>query len=625
MKRLEHIDAKAILEDGFADFDGLTRPAGVPAAMPAGGAGSVVHEMTFCRAPGRPIRALVLALRTGRYLKGFDAVARGEVDVSGRFALRHNDTALAFDLMMQPGKQVASATRAASQFIWLTLDFGETCFRAGDNLRLALRLGDGLRVPVLAIRYTVPLFLLDADGQYYTEEPVRFDVTGAGAAKLCVDVPSIVHGERVRLRVAALDWMGNLARDFSDVLVCRLAGQEARIAAEGGLAESDELAAPAGGVHYVEVAAAASGLEGRSNCFVADPEMRFDPLFWGDIHGHSILSDGVGSPGEHYAYSRDVRFMDVAAVTDHDNQIIANGSWPYIQRQAREWSEPGRFVVLPAYEWAQPYHADENYGHKNFYFRTYADNPLLSGDVADGTDAETPEKLYPKLPGDCVVISHHPAYEHWMWTDWDRVDPSRESVVEVYSTHGASDEVETIKPLHDFNEGRFIFKNLRERPGLKLGFVGGSDCHAGLLALDFHSDRAAPEDGATFKKFRGGITAFSAPRLTLDSLLDALRERRVYATTGEKLLLLVEVNGRAFEPEQEGQGGAGLRITFGGTCPVRRLDIYRDAALVHSVEGLDDVFEYRWRDAEFEPPSAYFVRVTQQDDQMAWSAVTYCS
>jgi len=618
------IDAKCMLEEGFRDYDGLVRSETVSAPLRAGESGTVVHRMAFQRNSRRRVTALVLALRGKRYIKSLWGIEPEEMGFERRITVQLNDRPLPFDVTARQGDGERTATRVASEWTWVRLAFDDARFQAGDSMTLTFRFDDRIPAPVVAIEYLVPLFFEDNRGDWYVEGPMSIRVTGTDAVKLCVDVPSIVQGDRVRLRVSALDRIGNLSAGFDDVLVCRLGDHELPVEMCDGRAETDAFHTPADGMHCVTVEAVGSGLTGQSNYFLADPEARLPQLVWGDIHGHSISSDGIGKLDEHYAHSRDVRFMDVAAVTDHDNQIIANGAWPAIQRTAREWSEPGRFIALPAYEWAQPYEAERNYGHKNFYFRTYANNILLSGDVADGTDTETPEKLYPKLdPEGCVIISHHPAYESWMWTDWDHVQADREEVVEVYSRHGASDEPETIKPLPDFNEERFIFVNLRERPELRLGFVGGSDVHAGLIAQDFHPDRAAPEDKTWFKPWRGGLTALWLEELTLDAVLDALRLRHTYATTGEKLLLLVEVNGHLFEPEVKVDGPVELRVRFGGAAPVRRLEVYRNAELCHTAEGLGETFDYTWRDDEFDGSAYYFARVTQQDDQIAWSAVTW--
>jgi hypothetical protein len=189
--------------------------------------------------------------------------------------------------------------------------------------------------------------------------------------------------------------------------------------------------------------------------------------------------------------------------------------------------------------------------------------------------------------------------------------------------HGASDEIETIKPLPDYNAERFILLNMRRNPKLRLGFTGGSDVHAGLIAQDFHPDRAAPEDRVMTKPYRGGLTAFWVEELTLDAVLDALRERRTYATTGEKVLLLVEANGRLFEPDVEADGAIELRVRFGGSAPVRGMEVFRNAELCHVEEDLEETFECRWRDPNAADGASYFVRVTQEDDQIAWSAVAW--
>jgi hypothetical protein len=146
--------------------------------------------------------------------------------------------------------------------------------------------------------------------------------------------------------------------------------------------------------------------------------------------------------------------------------------------------------------------------------------------------------------------------------------------------------------------------------------------HAGLIAQDFHPDRAAPEDRTWFKPWRGGLTALWLEELTLHAVLDALRRRQTYATTGEKLLLLLEVNGHLFEPEVEADGPVEVRVRFGGAAPVRRLEIYRNAEVCHVAEGLGETFDYTWQDEESARSTCYFARVTQQDDQIAWSAVT---
>src|SRR3989339_2261472 len=41
-------------------------------------------------------------------------------------------------------------------------------------------------------------------------------------------------------------------------------------------------------------------------------------IYWGDVHGHSSLSDGKGSPDDYFTHARDVARLDFAILTDHD-------------------------------------------------------------------------------------------------------------------------------------------------------------------------------------------------------------------------------------------------------------------------------------------------------------------
>ena len=41
-------------------------------------------------------------------------------------------------------------------------------------------------------------------------------------------------------------------------------------------------------------------------------------LYWGDVHGHTSLSDGQGTPDEYFTYARDTANLDFTILTDHD-------------------------------------------------------------------------------------------------------------------------------------------------------------------------------------------------------------------------------------------------------------------------------------------------------------------
>ena len=87
-----------------------------------------------------------------------------------------------------------------------------------------------------------------------------------------------------------------------------------------------------------------------------EPEASPYQVYFGDIHGHSELSDGKGSPDDYFTVARDEAKLDFCALTDHDHggvrrpELWEAGKWELVQKKVAEYHEPGRFVTLLAYE-----------------------------------------------------------------------------------------------------------------------------------------------------------------------------------------------------------------------------------------------------------------------------------
>jgi len=55
--------------------------------------------------------------------------------------------------------------------------------------------------------------------------------------------------------------------------------------------------------------------------FLATPDAAYH-YYYANLHSHSALSDGIGTPAEAYAYARDVADIDVLALTDHTHYLF---------------------------------------------------------------------------------------------------------------------------------------------------------------------------------------------------------------------------------------------------------------------------------------------------------------
>ena len=79
-------------------------------------------------------------------------------------------------------------------------------------------------------------------------------------------------------------------------------------------------------------------------------------VYFGDIHGHSCMSDGGPTIDEYFVNLRDHAKLDFAALSDHDHggvgkkELWDGGKWDLIRQKVKEYNCPGRFTTILAYE-----------------------------------------------------------------------------------------------------------------------------------------------------------------------------------------------------------------------------------------------------------------------------------
>ena len=332
-------------------------------------------------------------------------------------------------------------------------------------------------------------------------------------------------------------------------------------------------------------------------------------IYWGEIHGHTEQSDGLGGFEEMFRYARDEGCLDFSAAADHACYFTDN-EWEWMQDTINACNERGRFVTLIGYEWAG------QHGHRCIYARGRR-LELLRG-MCEATSSLDTFYEHFRGNGDVVAGPHHTGAGGWM----AHHDPEIERFIEIYSMWGASDRIGA--PKAPVTAGPSALPADRWlNAGAMLGFTGGGDCHEGRSGWSCEDPDGQGSSLHTFARalqYRSGLTAALMEELRRRELLTALRERRTYATTGARILLEFQVSGVAMGGEGPAKR-ARVRATVHGVTELARLEVICGGEVVHSedVDGLDA--RLKWTDPN---PVAerqwYYLHVIQRDGHEAWSS-----
>ncbi|HEX6886062.1 MAG TPA: CehA/McbA family metallohydrolase [Planctomycetota bacterium] len=486
----------------------------------------------------------------------------------------------------------------------------------GERVRIVYGAGSALAVADRYAERESPLWLaVDGDGDGHAQlllDSPTVEVLPGPAEMLSVLLPSTAEpGERVTLRLAFLDATGSRGAEFvGDVtLIARPEGLE--------LPESVTFTAEDRGLKQVELVATQRGVfrllaqaEDAGGQFLAQAnpllvEPRVAPVRWGDLHGHSNLSDGTGTPEDFLAYARDVAGLDVVCLTDHDHwgMLALNDHpelWERIRTATERANEPGRFVALLGYEWTSWIH-----GHRHVLY--FGDE----GEVLSSVDEryETPAQLWAALRGKpALTFAHHSAGDP-VPTNWAFApDPELEPVTEVASVHGSSESADTPQRVANPLAGNFVRDVLDK--GHVLGFIGSGDSHDGHPGL---AHLVGPN--------LGGVAALLTSDLTREGVRTALKERRCYATNGPRILLRAALDGQRMGSLVTPRPKALLYVRAIACAPIAAIELVRSGKVVESTGG-----EGHWDvETAFEPTELLageylYVRVLQEDGGAAWSS-----
>ncbi|MCC9077057.1 hypothetical protein FKZ61_013180 [Litorilinea aerophila] len=358
----------------------------------------------------------------------------------------------------------------------------------------------------------------------------------------------------------------------------------------------------------VEVRDAARDLEARS-APIRLPVPDDLKHYFGAIHFHTRLSvDGDRDPRRAYAYVRDYLNLDVVAMTDH---APVGFLWEECIAVNEEFYEPGYFVTIPAWE------SSTAYGHANLYLRS----PHLDAGPWYWDPDICPSEI--TWPQDVVMVPHHtnagqifaPGEHREMmdkgiyWAKYNWAIPNKRArLVEIVQGRGnfEADALDEQWGIRMGGQGASVQDALAQ--GWRLGFVAGSDNHAGY---------PTQRDGQYV-----GITCFRADALTREAIWQAMDRRRTYATSGVPIVCDFWVNGVASGGEAILVDREGVNFTarLYGTAPIEIVQIISNGHCVWQDQ--PNRWDIEYDELELPVPAGewayYYLRLRQADGHRAW-------
>jgi hypothetical protein len=439
------------------------------------------------------------------------------------------------------------------------------------------------------------------------------EVVAAEPARLGVVIPSdAVAGEPTWCLVRAEDRFGNPAPRYGGTVTLQSTDPSAELPSEYTFTEADcgvrrfesiRLATPG---NQTVIAIDGDFRESSNSVRVAGtrPERL---LLWGDLHSHTLYSDGRGTVEQAYDFAERVAGLDFCSLADHAFEIV-DSMWEHTKAVANRVNRPGRFVTFHGFEWSG--NSSVGGDHNVYYFED--DPPIYRSDNYydphnTQMDHGPQQKLhhindvFAKLrehPGQRTVfcIPHYggrrgnPAFH----------DPKVQRLIEIFSEHRRSEDWATT----------FLAE------GHRVGIIASGDGHYGNPGY-------GASFGATGSRPRGrGLVAVYAPEHTRKSIFQALYDRHCYATSGPRIILDVRADGQLMGSEYRTKSAPTIMVDVVGTAPVARVEIKKDGKVVFTQKPGKTALHFEWKDPDFQADRSryYYVRIVQEDNEEAISS-----
>ncbi|MEC7489098.1 MAG: hypothetical protein VYA17_05865 [Pseudomonadota bacterium] len=294
-------------------------------------------------------------------------------------------------------------------------------------------------------------------------------------------------------------------------------------------------------------------------------------IVYGDIHNHNAHGYGLGSIErsvevaqthlDFFAFTGHSSWHDLGAIENGAEEHFNKGferlaeTWPHVQNVIAESNSDHEFCSFLGFEW-----------HSNFYGDQCV---VFPEDFQEIHYAQTLAGLRRFcVSKSALMIPHHLAYPKGRrGVNWEEFNNECTPVVEIYSWHGNSEDDRGPYPMIKGSPGGRETSNTVSAAlagGNKFGFVASSDNHSAF-------------PGAYGEGLMGALVA----DLTRSEILKAIRERRTFALTGDRIELHFHVNGSVMGSDINAGDAIDVEYLVRGRDEIEMVEVVQDGIVVH--------------------------------------------
>ena len=346
-------------------------------------------------------------------------------------------------------------------------------------------------------------------------------------------------------------------------------------------------------------------------------------LLLGNFHEHSEISScwPAGTDGtlhDDYRFGLYSEGYDFMGITDHaysQTEVY----WRKHLRLADFYNDGSNFLAFPSVEFTlsndRAFEIKSGAGHRNIIFNTSDDakkyikdkNQVYSVRNEETRDAVGLWKYLRENEINCISIPHHPADEVHACC-WETRDEELEPIVEIFQCRGNAEyrgaprmiNLERHQPTE--NDKGFIDYALREKKH-KLGFIASGD----------HNSIGV------------GLACIWVKEISRDGILEAMRNRRVFGTTGDQIEVDFRINGVTQGQTTNADKKPTLTFSIKAVDQIESIDILRNSRVIQTIVPKSSIQEFNgdYVDEDYQTEKEilyYYVRVTQKNKHIAWSS-----